>query len=78
MATFNGRADISPDGRYLALVNRQRGQQYQIAVQDMNNGIMNVLTQTPRWTKALVFRPMVCRWSMPAAKANMVNWASCH
>jgi TolB protein len=45
--TFNGRADISPDGRYLALVNRQRGQQYQIAVQDMNNGIMNVLTQTP-------------------------------
>lgn len=44
---FNGRADVSPDGRYLALVNRQRGQQYQIAVQDMNNGVMNVLTQTP-------------------------------
>jgi TolB protein len=45
--SFNGRADVSPDGRYLALVNRQRGQQYQIAVQDMNNGVMNVLTQTP-------------------------------
>lgn len=44
---FNGRADVSPDGRYLALVNRQRGQQYQIAVQDMNTGVMNVLTQTP-------------------------------
>lgn len=44
---FNGRADVSPDGRYLALVNRQRGQQFQIGVQDMNNGVLNVLTQTP-------------------------------
>lgn len=44
---FNGRADISPDGRYLALVNRQRGQQYQVAVQDMNSGVMTILTQTP-------------------------------
>lgn len=45
--SFNARADVSPDGRYLALVNRQRGQQFQIAVQDMNNGVLNVLTQTP-------------------------------
>jgi len=44
---FNARADVSPDGRYLALVHRERGQQFQIAVQDMQSGVMTVLTQTP-------------------------------
>lgn len=44
---FNARADVSPDGRHLALVHRERGQQFQIAVQDMNSGVMTVLTQTP-------------------------------
>lgn len=45
--TFNGRADISPDGRYLAFVHREKGQQFQIAVQDLQSGVMTVITQTP-------------------------------
>ncbi|MGH8493896.1 MAG: Tol-Pal system beta propeller repeat protein TolB [Moraxellaceae bacterium] len=45
--SFNGRADISPDGRYLAFVHREKGQQFQIAVQDLQSGVMTVITQTP-------------------------------
>ncbi len=44
---FNARADISADGRYLAFVHRERGQQFQIAVQDLQSGVMTVITQTP-------------------------------
>jgi TolB protein len=44
--SFNARADVSPDGRYLAFVHREKGQQFQIAVQDLQSGIMNVITQT--------------------------------
>lgn len=44
---YNGRADISADGRYLAFVHREKGQQFQIAVQDLQSGVMTVLTQTP-------------------------------
>lgn len=45
--SFNGRADISADGRYLAFVHREKGQQFQIAVQDLQTGVMTVITQTP-------------------------------
>lgn len=45
--TFNGRADISADGRYMAFVHREKGQQFQIAVQDLQSGVMTVITQTP-------------------------------
>lgn len=44
---FNARADISPDGRYIAFVHREKGQQFQIAVQDLQNNIMTIITQTP-------------------------------
>lgn len=45
--TFNARADISPDGRYIAFVHREKGQQFQIAVQDLQSSLMTILTQTP-------------------------------
>ncbi len=45
--SFNARADISADGRYLAFVHREKGQQFQIAVQDLQSGVMTVITQTP-------------------------------
>lgn len=45
--SFNARADISPDGRYIAFVHKERGQQYQIAVQDLKSGVMTTLTDTP-------------------------------
>jgi TolB protein len=43
---FNARADVSADGRYLAFVHREKGQQFQIAVQDVQSGVMTVVTQT--------------------------------
>lgn len=45
--SYNARADVSADGRYLALVHRERGQQFQIAVLDLQTQILNVLTETP-------------------------------
>jgi len=45
--TFNARGSISRDGQSMALVHRQSGQNYQIAIQDLNSGIINILTQTP-------------------------------
>lgn len=43
---YNGRADISADGRHIAFVHRERGQQFQIAVQDLQSGVMTSITQT--------------------------------
>lgn len=43
---YNGRADISADGRYLALVHREAGQKFQIAVQDLRSGLLTAITQT--------------------------------
>lgn len=43
---FNARCDISPQGDRLAVVHEGRGG-YQIAVQDLRNGIMDEITQTP-------------------------------
>jgi TolB protein len=40
---YNGRASYSPDGRFLTLVTRENGQ-YRIALLDLQNGVMQVLT----------------------------------
>lgn len=45
--SFNARADVSPDGRSIAFVHREKGQQFQIAVQDLQSNAMTVITQTP-------------------------------
>jgi len=45
--SFNGRASVSPDGRYLAMVHRKSGQNFQIAVQDLQTGGLTRLTDTP-------------------------------
>lgn len=44
--TYNSRADISADGRYIAFVHREKGQQFQIAVQDLQTGVLTAVTQT--------------------------------
>lgn len=46
--SYNGRGDISPDGRYLAMVHREAGQRFQIAVQDLQTQVLTVITQTPQ------------------------------
>ncbi|MEY2864274.1 MAG: hypothetical protein RLY58_1981 [Pseudomonadota bacterium] len=45
--SFNARGSLSADGQSLALVHREAGQQFQIALMDMASGIMSVLTPTP-------------------------------
>ncbi|HEX4869468.1 MAG TPA: Tol-Pal system beta propeller repeat protein TolB [Moraxellaceae bacterium] len=44
--SYNGRGDISPDGRYLAMVHRESGQRFQIAVQDLQTQVMTIITQS--------------------------------
>ncbi len=44
---FNARGTLSADGRNLALVHRQNGGSYQVAVQDLASGVVSVLTPTP-------------------------------
>ncbi|MCC2639104.1 MAG: protein tolB [Moraxellaceae bacterium] len=46
--SYNGRGDISPDGRYLAMVHRESGQRFQIAVQDLQTQVLTVITQSPQ------------------------------
>lgn len=43
---YNGRGDISADGRYLAMVHRQAGQRFQIAVQDLQSQVLTIITQS--------------------------------
>lgn len=43
---YNARADISPDGGKIAFVHREKGQQFQIAVQDLSTGELNTLTSS--------------------------------
>ena len=43
---FNARGTLSADGRKLALVHRPSGSDYKIALQDLNTGIVNILTPT--------------------------------
>jgi TolB protein len=45
--SFNARGSLSQDGQSLALVHRESGQNFQIAIQDINSGIVSILTQTP-------------------------------
>jgi TolB protein len=45
--SFNARGSISKDGQSIAMVHRQSGQNFQIAIQDINSGIVTILTQTP-------------------------------
>ncbi|MES2919716.1 MAG: Tol-Pal system beta propeller repeat protein TolB [Pseudomonadota bacterium] len=43
---YNGRGDISADGRYLAMVHRAAGQRFQIAVQDLQSQVLTIITQS--------------------------------
>ena len=45
--SFNARADISPNDRYLAMVHQTGGNSYAIGIQDLSNGIFSILTNTP-------------------------------
>jgi TolB protein len=42
---YNASPDISPDGRYMAMVHSSNGK-YQIAVQDLSSGTVQVLTES--------------------------------
>ena len=44
---FNARADISPNDRHLAMVHQVTGNNFTIALQDLNNGVFSTLTDTP-------------------------------
>lgn len=43
---YNGRGDISADGRYLAMVHRASGQRFQIAVLDLQSQVLSIITQS--------------------------------
>ena len=45
--SYNSSADVSPDGRFLAMVHGVNGKYY-IAVQDLTSGAVQVLTETGR------------------------------
>lgn len=44
---FNARGDISPNGRYLSMVHQIGANRYAIGIQDLNNNVLSVLTDTP-------------------------------
>ncbi|MHC0016662.1 Tol-Pal system beta propeller repeat protein TolB [Acinetobacter pittii] len=44
--SFNARGTLSADGKKIALVHRPSGSSYKVAIQDINNGITNILTPT--------------------------------
>jgi len=44
---FNARGDISPNDRYLAVVHQTGASSYAIGIQDLNNGVFSILTDTP-------------------------------
>ncbi|MEO6698823.1 MAG: Tol-Pal system protein TolB, partial [Paraperlucidibaca sp.] len=44
---FNARGDISANGRYLSVVHQTGGNTYAIGIQDLNNGVFSILTDTP-------------------------------
>ena len=43
---FNARGTLSADGKKVALVHRPSGSNYKVAIQDINTGIINILTPT--------------------------------
>ncbi|ELW9385801.1 Tol-Pal system beta propeller repeat protein TolB [Acinetobacter baumannii] len=44
--SFNARGTLSADGKKIALVHRPSGSNYKVAIQDINTGIVNILTPT--------------------------------
>lgn len=44
---FNARGDISPNGRYLSMVHQLPGNRYAIGIQDLQNNVFSILTDTP-------------------------------
>ncbi|MHA3079920.1 Tol-Pal system beta propeller repeat protein TolB [Acinetobacter sp. ANC 5502] len=44
--TFNARGTLSADGQKLAMVHRPSGSNFKVAIQDLNSGVLNVLTPT--------------------------------
>ncbi len=44
--TFNARGTLSADGQKLAMVHRPVGSSFKVAIQDLNSGVLNVLTPT--------------------------------
>ncbi|ENU81239.1 protein tolB [Acinetobacter sp. ANC 3789] len=44
--TFNARGTLSADGQKLAMVHRPAGSSFKVAIQDLNSGVLNVLTPT--------------------------------
>lgn len=44
---FNARGALSPDGKRLVMVHRESGQSFQIAMLDLESGVMTKLTDTP-------------------------------
>ncbi|MEB3766265.1 Tol-Pal system beta propeller repeat protein TolB [Acinetobacter sp. MD2] len=43
---FNARGSISADGAKLAMVHREAGSSFKIALQDLNSGVLNLVTPT--------------------------------
>ena len=44
--TFNARGTLNADGQKLAMVHRPVGSSFKVAIQDLNSGVLNVLTPT--------------------------------
>ncbi|MCF8998908.1 Tol-Pal system beta propeller repeat protein TolB [Acinetobacter nectaris] len=44
--SFNARSTLNADGSKLAMVSRQSGSDYKIAIQDLNSGVVSILTPT--------------------------------
>ncbi|MFT4021312.1 MAG: Tol-Pal system beta propeller repeat protein TolB [Acinetobacter sp.] len=44
--SFNARGTISADGKKIAMVHRPTGSSYKVALQDLNSGVLNILTPT--------------------------------
>lgn len=44
--SFNARATLSADGKKLAMVHRQAGSDFKVALQDLNSGVVSILTPT--------------------------------
>lgn len=44
--TFNARATLSADNKQLAMVHRQTGSGFKIALQDLTSGVVNIVTTT--------------------------------
>ncbi len=64
---YNASCAISPDGSKMAVVHRERGQTFQIAVQDLGSGEMTILSQS-RLDRSPSFAP----------NGNMLVYATMH